>query len=79
MELRNEVFPPAVVACFLFFFCFFFCFQSYHDHWSYSQRLKTQLTFLIQMHLTLQLITRLEDSQKLERLTSKTPNTNTLV
>ena len=27
------------------------------------------------MHLTLQLITRVEDSQKLERLASKTPNT----
>ena len=79
MELRNEVFPPAVVAFFCCCCFVFFCFQSYHDHWSYSQRLKTQLTFLIQMHLTLQLITRLEDSQKLERLTSKTPNTNTLV
>ena len=27
------------------------------------------------MHLTLQLITRVEDRQKLERLASKTPNT----
>ena len=65
-----KFFPPAVVAFFLFF-----CFQFYHDHWSYSQRLKTQLTFLIHMHLTLQLITCVEDSQKLKRLASKTPNT----